>query len=330
MSPSLLDYVCCPRCGGSLRLGPGTPPDPVEGELACSSCASSYPVRGGVPILLSKLSDAEELTAKNFGEQWKEFSGWKDISEWEEGEFAEYMKPLDCSALQGKTCLEGGCGYGRNLIAAKKHGAAAAIGFDVGAGAFIAKRKGVDAVIGDILNPPFRPGFDVVFTFGVLQHVSEPEEGLRKLYALCAPGGLFVHSVYAAENNFLLSHILTPVRERFLRYLPPAAKWALSWALGAPSYLIFSLLYRPFTLHPAADAWACEHLFYYEFLAMHFKRLGFKLWVAFIQDQINAPLAEYFPRARVEGWMEALGLLDRRVFFRNKNTWNFSGRKTAG
>ena len=46
-----------------------------------------------------------------------------------------------------------------------------------------ANERGVDAVIGDILNPPFKPLFDVVFTFGVLQHVSKPFEGLRQLDA---------------------------------------------------------------------------------------------------------------------------------------------------
>jgi SAM-dependent methyltransferase len=329
MNPMLLNYICCPRCKGDLVVSEGSVENLINGMLDCVACHARYRVREGVPILIADLTEAERLTAKNFGEQWTEVSTWKHIEEWEENEFNDYMLPLNGAVFAGKTCLEGGCGYGRNLIQAKGYGSTLAIGFDVGVGAIIAKRRGIDAISGDILNPPFKGRFDIVFTFGVLQHVSNPDQGIQKLYELLKPGALFIHSVYSAENNFLLSHLLTPVRERVLRYLPPWIKWAIAWMAGVPTYIMFSLVYRPFSWHPRTNAWASSHLFYYDFLALHFKRLGFRIWISFIQDHINAPLAKYFSRATVERWLKEYGLTDPFVFFRNKNTWNFGGRRIA-
>ena len=226
-----------------------------------------------------------------------------------------------------KDVLEGGCGYGRNLLQCQKAGAKLAIGFDVSPAAFIAKQRGVDAVIGDILNPPFKPLFDVVFTFGVLQHVSKPFEGLRQLNARLRPGGLSCHSVYSYENNRLLAEVLTPVRERCFRRLPLGLRKAIAYVLGAITFPVAAVVYAPFFYAKSLRGWASRNLFYFDFVMLCFRR-GFRGWVAQIFDQINAPLAAYFRKPDVEAWIRELRLVDCYTFFRNQNTWNFGGRKT--
>ncbi len=326
LSPQLLDYICCPACGGDLRdanSGPGAPD-----QLICTKCARSFNVLHGVPILLSDPAAAELFTARNFGQQWQFFDQLGGLGrEFEENQFVEYLYPTESARLQGKTVLEAGCGYGRNLLAAQKYGAKVAIGMDISPAAFITKRKGIDAVIGDILNPPFRKKFDVVFTFGVLQHVSTPEQGFKRLFGLLRPGGLFCHSVYAAENNWFLSHLLTPIREKVFRHLPTRANWLIASVLGALSYPAFALGYGPFLLTARGSAWASKHLFYYDFIAMFLRKLGFKTWVAQIFDHLNAPLARYFFQNELIKWTEELGLKNTFFYFRNKNTWNFGGTK---
>jgi SAM-dependent methyltransferase/uncharacterized protein YbaR (Trm112 family) len=329
LSPKLLEYICCPACRGDLRFSPACP-DAREGTgtLTCTGCATRFDVLHGVPILISGASAAEMFTARNFGQQWELFDKLGGLGkEFEENQFAEYLAPLDTAQLKDKAILEAGCGYGRNLLAALRHGASVAIGFDVGPAAFIAKRKGADAVIGDILNPPFRKPFDVVFSFGVLQHVSDPERGFKKLYEHVNTGGIFCHSVYSAENNRFLSQYLTPVRERLFRHFPPLLNWIIASVLGTISYVVFRIVYGPFFCSRRASAWASAHLFYYDYLALTLRKLGLKQWVAQIFDHLNAPLATYFPKEQLIGWTEEVGLDSPYFYFRNKNAWNFGGYK---
>ena len=233
--PSLLELLCCPRCRGDLAMTASSN-DGLDGELACRRCPSVYRIRHGVPILLGDVSEADTTTGRNFAEQWGLFQSLGRLGpEFEERQIVEYFHPIDIESVRGKRVLECGCGYGRNLTRVRSHGAATAIGFDIGEAAFIAKRSGEDAVIGDILAPPFKDGmFDIVFSFGVLHHVSNPEAGAGALRKLVAPGGLFAHSVYSAENNWLLSEVLTPIRTTVLTKLPIWSRVLLSAIIGVP------------------------------------------------------------------------------------------------
>jgi SAM-dependent methyltransferase len=322
---ALLKYLCCPVCGGDLSLERSAG-KMQDGRLICG-CGRSYEIRGGVPILLAEVSDAERFTARNFGEQWAYFHSMGGLGkEFEEDEFLDYFHPTPLAELRGKFVLEGGCGYGRNLLQCQRAGAELAIGFDVSPAAFIAKERGADVVIGDILNPPFKALFDVVFTFGVLQHVSKPFDGLKELHARLRPGGLFCHSVYSYENNRLLAEALTPLRERFFRQLPLWLRKSIACVLGGISFPIAAAIYAPFDCSGSLRGWASRNLFYFDFVMLCFRR-GFKGWVAQIFDQINAPLADYFSKSTVEGWMNDLRLDDRYIYFRNQNTWNFGGKR---
>jgi SAM-dependent methyltransferase len=326
LNNALLDWVACPRCKG--RLQPTTDGAIVDGQLRCVDCGSLYDVVRGVPILLAEVSEADRFTAKNFGEQWEHFYRMGGLGEeFEERQVVEYFYPYDIKRLAGKAVVEAGCGYGRNLLAARRYGASVAIGFDVGPAALLAKARGCDAVIGDILNPPFRREFDVVFSFGVVHHVSDPDRAIQKLSELIAPNGVCCHSVYSAENNWILDNLFTPIRMRVFRHLSSAAKHLFATILGWLSFVVFAVLYVPFSWGTASHAWASKHLFYYDYMILTIRKLGLKQWIGQIYDHLNAPLAAYISRERVERWMDEIGLQNRYVFFRNKNTWNFGGTK---
>jgi SAM-dependent methyltransferase len=324
MNPLLLEYIHCPQCHGGLQMVKTV----SSTRLLCRGCNGQYPVERGVPILLANVSSEEAFTARNFGTQWELFTAQENLGEaFEHHLFNQYFMPVGPELLKDRVVLEAGCGYGRNLPQVLKYGAKAAIGFDISPAAFIAKSRGYDVVIGDIMNPPFRPQFDVVFTLGVIQHISNPLEGLTKLYELLKPGGLFHHSVYAKENNWLLVHGLTPLREKCLRYLPVSVKYGISWILGMSSYFLFSMLYRPFSWNPKTQAWASKHLLYYDFVLLFLRQLGLWPWILQVYDQINAPLADYFSGDSVAQWIEHFALNRPYCVLRNKTTWNFGGWK---
>lgn len=323
----LLEYICCPKCKDLLILLSENPIS--NGVLNCLGCKSDYEIVRGVPILLSTLNEKEKFTAKNFAEQWKLFNNIGGLGlEFEEKQFYEYFYPFDTKNLSGKTVLEAGCGYGRNMGQALKCGAKVVIGFDIGESAFIAKEKGYDVIIGDILNPPFLKKFDLVFSFGVLHHVSNPEKGFQKLYEITKDEcGIQCHSVYSAENNWFLNKLFTPVRINCLRYLSSNTKNIISKILALPSFILFFILYKPFSLNSKTNSWASRNLFYYDYMILTVNKLGLKQWIGQIYDHMNAPIAAYISKNQIEKWMKTLDLKETYSYFRNKNTWNFGGKK---
>ncbi len=47
IDPTLLEILVCPACRGDLT------PDPQRSLLACLACAKGYPVREGIPVMLT-------------------------------------------------------------------------------------------------------------------------------------------------------------------------------------------------------------------------------------------------------------------------------------
>ncbi len=50
----LLDLLCCPKCKSDLDYRA------AENTLTCTRCATVYPVRNDIPILLVDLQDPHE------------------------------------------------------------------------------------------------------------------------------------------------------------------------------------------------------------------------------------------------------------------------------
>lgn len=55
MDKALLDILACPNCKGSLNYHKSAQ------ELACPTCRVAYPIRDGIPVMLS--DEARTLTA---------------------------------------------------------------------------------------------------------------------------------------------------------------------------------------------------------------------------------------------------------------------------
>lgn len=55
MDKALLDILACPNCKGGLSYKKS------EQELICPGCRVAYPVRDGIPVMLTV--EARELTA---------------------------------------------------------------------------------------------------------------------------------------------------------------------------------------------------------------------------------------------------------------------------
>lgn len=104
-----------------------------------------------------------------------------------------------------KTILEVGCGFGRNIKFLKTEGVSAVItGVDISRKMIRKARKyvpqkGITFVQGDIRHLPFKDkSFDVVFTHGVLMHVSQTDVEVA-FSELCR---VAKNAVYLIEQNY--------------------------------------------------------------------------------------------------------------------------------
>lgn len=131
---------------------------------------------------------------------------------------AAFEIPLLVRALglpPGQRVLEVGCGRGVALPPlARLIRPSRLVGLDIDAGLVrIArerlKRHAIHASVecGDVRAMPF-PGasFDLVIDFGTCHHISRPEQALREIVRVLAPGGVFVCETVSSQ---LLSH---PIR----------------------------------------------------------------------------------------------------------------------
>jgi SAM-dependent methyltransferase/uncharacterized protein YbaR (Trm112 family) len=199
LDPWLKENLVCPRDRDLLEERPG--------ELRCPH-NHRYPIVKGVPVMLVEDAPAThpvcgESIRKAAGE---EDDGLEELSQPTEGVDSYVQKiivgthgnmyrhlqgrltsypipdiPLERSS--GELLLDIGCNWGRWCIAAAKKGYEP-VGIDpslegIMAARRVARQMGIDQiryVVGDGRHLPFRSGiFDVVFSYGVLQHFSKED-----------------------------------------------------------------------------------------------------------------------------------------------------------
>ena len=227
--------------------------------------------------------------------------------------------------------MEAGCGSGRNMIVLAQEGVKDIIGLDLSESVDVAYEKtkqfpNIHLVQGDILNPPFKKDLDIIFSVGVLHHLPAPKDGFLSLTRFLKPKGIMAITVYGKENNEWIVRYLDPLRKNiFSRF--QGFSLALSFLLALFVYPVIRFIYKPLNEIRLTKNFAREHLFYNDFLYL-LSKLGFKVCVGQIWDQITAPTANYHSKQDIQEWFETAGLKDIRLEWRNRNCWNGVGVHT--
>ena len=295
----------------------------MAGELACSGCDSRFAIREGVPVLLAGNVDALKTeTASRFSKEWLH---WSDLRGYYEQEFFAWVAPVTAADFTGQLVFEGGCGKGRHTAIAASHGARAVVAVDLGESAFVAfnhtrRLPNAHVVIGDLMQPPVRPIFDLAFSVGVLHHLPDPGTGFASLASRVHQGGRVVFWVYGLEGNEWITRYVDPVRTRVTSRLPAAF---LRVACLLPSFFLWAvikLFYRPRAggkgpaMLPYGDYFAS--MYSYPFDEIH----------ANVFDQLVTPVAHYLTGDQVRAWLAA-GFRD--VTLRSHRGYSWTGLATV-
>lgn len=201
MTPDLVRILRCPTCRGLLNLVKCAPADgPVEtGDLQCSRCRSSFPIRRGV----ARFVPPENYTS-TFGFQWNRFRRTQLDSESglsiSRDRFFR-QTAWNPTELAGKTVLDVGCGAGRFTEIALSAGAnVVSIDYSQAVDACRANFAGhprLNVLQCDIYHLPFASGsFDFAYCFGVLQHTPDVQAAFMALAETLRPGGRLAIDLY--------------------------------------------------------------------------------------------------------------------------------------
>lgn len=331
MKRKLLDYLRCPSCAGAIRLALASQMDGaeiMEGQLACDSCACSFPIVRGIPRFSTpeKVEADKAATAENFGWQWQHFVQGDELYA---DQLLGWIAPVRPEFFQGKVVLEGGCGKGRHTQLAAGWGARDVIGVDLSEAvetAFTATRTLDNAHIvqADIYDLPFARAFDYAFSVGVLHHLPDPQAGFRSLASKVKAGGNLSAWVYGAENNEWITRFIDPLREKFSSRMDRRALLHLSKLPTALMYLATKLIYGPLNRSHGGSRLA-RHLFYNDYLNA-ISQFGWREQHTIVFDHLVAPTSHYIPREAFEKWWRDIDARDVTVGWHNKNSWRGFGR----
>lgn len=243
MRVALIHLLACVKCDNSCSLeivGPSPPPDVITGgELRCTGCGATYPVRERVPNLLTTSYSSDVQTS--FDTQWS--LRRKGALEEREGivlgnDTQERALRITSLLLAGSTnavILDAGCGPGEVIAEiARRHPQCSFIGMDLTSQIYHCARKfasipNLDWIQGDVAKPPFQTAsLDGITSWGVLHHTQNTRSTFIGLARPVKRGGRFHVWLYPVPrehaNRFVWSRYYFVRDYLFLgraHHLPP-------------------------------------------------------------------------------------------------------------
>ena len=183
-----LELLCCPLSLEPLSLEVDERAD--DGHVVTGALRSSrarYPIDAGVPrFILSEHSHDESTTVEAFGKQWDDAGGFSWTYGQDEDYFEQYFHPLPPASFRDRSVLDAGCGNGRLVEFALRYQPGVVVGLDYSRSVDIAFRRtrtapNVLIVQGSLLALPLaHQQFHVIFSLGVIHHLSSPAEGVER------------------------------------------------------------------------------------------------------------------------------------------------------
>jgi len=306
----------------------------LEGSLTCKACGQEYPIRKGVPCMITgPLPEEVQQTVEGFGWEWNTFNKQiQDTYMTDSVHFLDFIYPTTDSFFEDKVVLDAGCGAGRFLKLGAQFGSSDIIGVDLSHSvdaAYCNTRAMPNAhvVQADILALPFVEQFDYIFSIGVLHHMQSPGEGFSSLAKLLREKGKISVWVYSKENNGWVIHLLTPLRTYITSHLPKPMLYLASHILGFILYVCVKLIYKP--ANENRLGLKLGRLLPYNDYLYYISRLNYASLVSVIFDHLVPQLASYVSKEEIRSWFCEANLSDVMITERNNMSWRGQGTRAA-
>jgi SAM-dependent methyltransferase len=262
----------------------------------------------GTPAEASELAKG---SPERFGYSWDQYA---DLLPEHEEQFLRWTA-LDKSFWNGLHFADAGCGIGRNSYWPMTYGAVGGLALDVDDRTLARARRNLAAFPGvevrkqSIYELAESDAFDIVFSIGVVHHLSDPDAAVARLVRATKPGGLVLVWLYGRENNGWVVHLFNPLRRALFSRLPLGFVHWLSWPLTALLWCALRLGMPPGPYYRLIRKFSFEHL------------------RAIVFDHMIPRIALYYTRAEAEALLVRSGLTDVRCTWVNQNSWSVTGRK---
>lgn len=264
------------------------------------------------------MSQLDNRTIKNFGDQWQIYQGM-------DGFFGslellkDMIEPLiQINDIENKIVLEIGSGNGRIVKMLLNAGAKKVIAiepsdsFHVLINNLSRFKNKIEAykVSGENL-PNIKA--DVVLSIGVLHHIEDPKPVVKRAFEILNKGGKFLFWVYGLEGNetYLL----------FLNNLRKVTKKLPDFLLIITSHIL------TFFTYPYIFLCKIFNLPLKGFMLTVMSKLDWK-WKAFnIFDQLNPSYAKYYSKHEALNLMKSGGFNNIKIHNRHGYSWTVLGEK---
>jgi SAM-dependent methyltransferase len=245
---------------------------------------------------------------ERFGYEWAAYS---EILPESRHQLERWLGSTGLASFDGKRVLDVGCGMGRNPYWMLRAGAREVVAVDVDDQSLAAARKNLAPFVHArvekrsvyALSPEDLGTYDRVTCIGVLHHLADPPEALRKMWACVAPGGALVLWCYAREGNRLVVPVVQTVRSVLSR-LPVRVSHAIAQGIAIAAWPAIKFF-----------PWQTD---YYRSL----RRLSFKNVESIIFDQAIPRISHYWTSPEMTELVSELPGGVALVEFVQGNSWH--------
>jgi 2-polyprenyl-3-methyl-5-hydroxy-6-metoxy-1,4-benzoquinol methylase len=265
-------------------------------------------------------------TVESFGEEWTAFDHFSEEEITKAGD--QYFDIVKDEWIEGKTVLDVGCGTGRwSRYVSKKAQFVEAI--DPSKAVYSAakllqnntnvriSKAGVDTI-------PFADStFDFVFSLGVLHHIPDTKEAMKKCVEKLKPNGYFlVYLYYNFEQRGLIFKSifwLSSLLRFIVSKLPSSTKKLVCNLIAA--FIYFPLIY----ISKVVEVLGMKSLSN-KIPLSYYKTHSINIIFNDALDRFGTPLEQRFSREEIAEMMTSAGLKEI-VFSNNEPYWHAVGKK---